>query len=410
MADRSGLERAANAARLANGIKNIAKGFVSGGLQGAAIAAAKSYAPQLIKAAVIAAILLFLLPVIIISALPAVLFGWGTIPDTELKDRKVYAESMEDCYNKVAQYRQEVIVAIQAEHDGEGIIALEDDGGEIDPYWTIAVDGVKHRQDVYKLNEAEIKKLIRQSLEVSVRRVQAEEVVVIYMTITTIQPEALMEKLAYSAEEQNWARLLYNTATMSQVVSESASDYADDTVYTAIPAGSGDRALVYYNQMDDRWKNTLYGRAGTIGKEGCGPAALATVVSTLTGRMVNPVEAANWSAANGHRCVGVGSYHSLIPKGGAHYGLTVTDAGKKDRQKIIDALNSGKMVIALMNPGHFTTGGHFITLYGVTPAGKILVADPVSRSRSEKEWDLSLILNEARGDVSAGPFWILSLP
>jgi hypothetical protein len=65
----------------------------------------------------------------------------------------------------------------------------------------------------------------------------------------------------------------------------------------------------------------------------------------------------------------------------------------------------------LVSKGHFTKGGHFIVLRGVTAEGKILVADPASHSRSETEWDLSIILSEARKDAGAGePFWILGSP
>ena len=43
-------------------------------------------------------------------------------------------------------------------------------------------------------------------------------------------------------------------------------------------------------------------------------------------------------------------------------------------------------VIASMGKGHFTNGGHFIVLIGVTDSGKILVYDPVSVNRSNQEW------------------------
>lgn len=51
--------------------------------------------------------------------------------------------------------------------------------------------------------------------------------------------------------------------------------------------------------------------------------------------------------------------------------------------------------------------GHFIVLRGVQD-GKILVADPASTSKSQKAWDLSIILNEAghRAGVG-GPFWLI---
>jgi hypothetical protein len=80
-----------------------------------------------------------------------------------------------------------------------------------------------------------------------------------------------------------------------------------------------------------------------------------------------------------------------------------------DGQRIIDALADGKLVIALMGPGHFTTGGHFIVLRGVTSEGKILVSDPISIRKTEMEWDMRIILGEAsRRAVAGGPFWIIS--
>ena len=55
---------------------------------------------------------------------------------------------------------------------------------------------------------------------------------------------------------------------------------------------------------------------------------------------------------------------------------------------------SGKLIVALMSKGHFTSSGHFMVLRGVTSEGKILVADPASKKRSEQEWDISIILDE----------------
>ena len=69
--------------------------------------------------------------------------------------------------------------------------------------------------------------------------------------------------------------------------------------------------------------------------------------------------------------------------------------------------SSGKLIVAIMSAGHFTSSGHFIVLRGVQDE-KILVADPASRTRSEQSWDLSIILNEAsKAAGSGGPFWII---
>lgn len=65
-------------------------------------------------------------------------------------------------------------------------------------------------------------------------------------------------------------------------------------------------------------------------------------------------------------------------------------------------------MIAIMAKGHFTSCGHFIVLRGVTADKKILVADPISRNKSEEKWDLSIILNEEnKGADAEDPFWII---
>ena len=61
-----------------------------------------------------------------------------------------------------------------------------------------------------------------------------------------------------------------------------------------------------------------------------------------------------------------------------------------------------------MSKGHFTNGGHYIVLRGVTADGKVLVADPASYKRSQREWPLELVLKEASKRATAGgPFWII---
>ncbi|MDR2903091.1 MAG: C39 family peptidase, partial [Clostridiales bacterium] len=147
----------------------------------------------------------------------------------------------------------------------------------------------------------------------------------------------------------------------------------------------------------------------SIGEAGCGPTSLAIVVSSLTNQMIDPVQMCQWSYDNGYLCEGSGSYHSLIPEGGRHFGLTVEGCTIDEPQRIVDALSSGKLVVAIMGKGTFTTSGHFLVMRGVTANGKILVADPASKRKSEKEWDLQIFLNEARkGAAAGGPFWICS--
>ncbi len=176
--------------------------------------------------------------------------------------------------------------------------------------------------------------------------------------------------------------------------------------YEGVVFTDGGMEVMYYNQLDERWADILYGTSSTIGQGGCGPTSMAIVISTLTGAAHDPVELARWSVANGHRCEGNGSYHSLIPAAAAAYGLSCEK--NLDAQGIVDALSSGKLVVVIMSKGHFTRGGHFIVLRGVTSGGKILVADPASYGRSGQEWDLSIIMDESnKAAGSGGPYWAI---
>ena len=178
--------------------------------------------------------------------------------------------------------------------------------------------------------------------------------------------------------------------------------------YEGITFTDTDTPVVYYNQADSRWGNQKY-VSKTIANTGCGPTALAIVVSTLTGTAYDPPAICEWARTGNYYVHGKGSVHSLIPDGARHFGLQVSGCSYTEGQRIVDALSSGSLVVAIMSKGHFTTGGHFIVLRGVTADGKILVADPGSTARSQQKWDLSIILNEANKGASAGgPFWIIS--
>ena len=177
--------------------------------------------------------------------------------------------------------------------------------------------------------------------------------------------------------------------------------------YEGIVFADGITQVVYYNQLDERWANSPYG-TDHIGGYACGPTAMSIVVSSLSSENVDPPHMAQWAYENGYWCSKSGSYHTLIPGAAEHWNLQVEGCTPKDPLKIVDALADGKLVVALMTKGHFTSSGHFIVLRGVTSDGKIMVADPSSYSRSEKSWDLSIILNEASKHAGAGgPFWII---
>lgn len=177
--------------------------------------------------------------------------------------------------------------------------------------------------------------------------------------------------------------------------------------YEGVIFTDGGVEVTYYNQLDERWADEPYG-TDNIGGYGCGPTSMSIVVSSLTEQTVDPPAMAEWAYQHGYWCSGNGSYHSLIPGAAEGFGLSCESIATDDPQAVVDALASGKLIVALMSKGHFTSSGHFLVLRGVTAEGKILVAAPASKKRSEQEWDLSIILDEARRGASAGgPFWAI---
>ena len=166
--------------------------------------------------------------------------------------------------------------------------------------------------------------------------------------------------------------------------------------------------VTYFCQGDDLWADLPFG-SDTIGPYGCGPTAMAMVVSSMTDETVNPFQMSLQAVEHGCWARGNGSYHTIVNVLAGEFGLRSDSFEGRDADSLINTLISGKLLVALMGPGHFTNGGHFILLRGVTLSGDILVADPNSRERSLTAWDPELILSELSTATDNGaPIWMLS--
>lgn len=137
-------------------------------------------------------------------------------------------------------------------------------------------------------------------------------------------------------------------------------------------------------QWDRRWGYRSYGDK-MIAINGCGPTCLSMVLVGLkSDTEMNPKAVADFSAENGYLTDGSGTEWSFMTEGARALGLTAKEL-PLDESKIINALKNGHQIICSMRPGDFTTTGHFIVIYGERD-GKLLLHDPNSVIRSEKEW------------------------
>lgn len=142
---------------------------------------------------------------------------------------------------------------------------------------------------------------------------------------------------------------------------------------------------VYYSQHDPKWTNKKYsiikgdgwktannGKPQTIGTSGCGVAAAAMVVSTMTAKQITPDIVADYAMThrdeNGSyfRTYNNGTSDKLFPALADEYGLDCINT--KDTNQVTDALKNDKncVVVALMKWGHFTgRNGHYLVLTDV---------------------------------------------
>lgn len=377
---RSGTQKAVRGAQMLKGAVKAAGGIASGNFVAVAQGAAELLSPKVI--AIIAGILIFLLllPIIVICAVPQMLFSWGTVNDEELLARNRHGTELVQCY--------------------EDTIAEQEEGVNPDVYWLISIESVRSKQKLEDISKRDVIKSVESSYTKDSGTGE----------IHNKSPDEMMDELGFSNDEKNWAELMYSSLNGQKL--DPDSEYGDAgglSDYDGVMLGeAGETKVVYYNQCDSRWSNQMYGKSSTIGAAGCGPTSMAIVVSTLTGKNVDPPTMCAWSVRNGHRCEGNGSYHSLIPAAAQHYGLKVDKLGRSSARELQQHLSKGHLVVAIMSKGHFTSNGHFIVLRGITASGKVLVADPASYKRSGQEWDMSIILNETnKGAAAGGPLWAI---
>lgn len=150
-----------------------------------------------------------------------------------------------------------------------------------------------------------------------------------------------------------------------------------------------------YSQYDPAWSSRPYG-SSTIGESGCGPSAMAMIITALTSRPVTPVETSDYAASIGMYVAGAGSSWDVGPRLAEHWNLRYEPVAK-DVVAITAALQAGKLVIT---PGQgaepFTSGGHFIVIRGITADGKFKIGDSAHNNTSTQDWDPQFIVNNMR--------------
>ena len=393
-----------------------ANGAALGGPYGAAASVAIAAAKHG-KKILLALLAILAIPLLFLVMLPTLIFG-GTAQTTGdttiLNDQAAITENMNEIAFAVSDLLGSGIADAEQRITDDFAASSADQYEIVNPYENERINNVNlfisqycayRDTDVAAISLEDMKQLLRAGIGELYDYTYEDETREIEETILNEDGEEVTELREVTVRVYTENLSLFLGDGLFQNLSSSESGFTIPALGN-IRYTDGGTEVVYYNQLDERYANKPYG-TDNIGGYGCGPTCMAMVVSSLTDDLVDPVEMAKWSYEHGYWCSGSGSYHALIPAAAEAWGLPVSGCTASEPQRITDALSSGKLVVAIMSAGHFTSSGHFIVLRGVKDE-KILVADPASRTRSEQSWELSIILNEAsKAAGSGGPFWII---
>lgn len=172
---------------------------------------------------------------------------------------------------------------------------------------------------------------------------------------------------------------------------------------------------VSYLQTDHRWGSLDYsanGETTTIGRSGCGPAAMAMVLATWADPAVTPKTECAWALAHGFKAPHQGTYYGYFEAAGRRYGLKTyrlnySNLYGNDRSayhaQARDALDRGDLVIACMGKGNWTSSGHYVLVWDIQ-GDTIYINDPASTKASRVRGDYAVFKRQVKY------YWVIERP
>ena len=163
---------------------------------------------------------------------------------------------------------------------------------------------------------------------------------------------------------------------------------------------------VSYKQGDQRWGSKPYrvpGESSTIASAGCGPTCAAMVIATLKDKRVTPETTCAWSIAHGYKALKQGTYYSYFKPQLAAYGIDcwqllgsriINKPNHVVHDQVKNQLKNGYYAIALMGPGTWTKGGHFVLVWDWDD--KVRILDPASSADKRLNGDPATFRREVR--------------
>ena len=263
---RSGVQTAEDLARIARAIYNVIRAAAAAGLKGAAVAAVKETLPFLVKLAVGILIAVLFIPMLIFTALPNIFFGYGSSDTQVVVDMTQQALTIGGAYMSLEDFEKTQVdslvtsLASEYEEDGTSIdrIEIDNDMGEEDLLWLIAINSVAYQQDLDAMSAESVRNFCSSRLSVSpslgiVGNGGNGTTTTLKVKVERLDPEKIMEDLGFDDDARTWAGALYETLFESNALNQYAGqfaaykpDYSGDSGWP----GSVEYGSSYDNEID----------------------------------------------------------------------------------------------------------------------------------------------------------------
>lgn len=167
----------------------------------------------------------------------------------------------------------------------------------------------------------------------------------------------------------------------------------------------------FFKQTDSRWSKAKFkctdGGYSSVGVAGCGSTAVANVVNALI-KNTTPKKVFKYACKQGYQTSTSGLYRSAIPKLLKHFGINPIETIPRtaNGKKLLKSyLKRNYWAIAIMGPGTWTRGGHYILAYYVDSNGYVYISDSASSASNRQKNTFTRFWDEQK-DVS----WLIVNP
>lgn len=201
-----------------------------------------------------------------------------------------------------------------------------------------------------------------------------------YQTAAKLTVDGIVGKKTWSA--------LFGVSSQLAAVSSSGGKTDSESTSSVVV----NKQPTNFKQYDSKWKNVVYTKnntyntSQTIGNSGCGPTAMADIVSTWWDKTVTPVEMSKLAVDGGYRSTNNGTLWSYFKYIAKKYGASnfIQTSAYATAEK---AIQNGAYVICAVGPGVWTKAGHFICWWKVDDS-YVYICDPggssAARAKSAK--------------------------